>query len=254
MPLIHRQRKISVPDLLTQSFNNIRSLTLQTLDFASGYRRHLYYPFIVFPRHEIVFLAVPRSGSTSMEFALTPLLGSGMNFQSTRLKDHKFRHYMRSCNPREVATRYARFFKFTFVRNPWTRLYSCYLTRVRIKPNRYFRYFGLDRCRNFEDFVLRVCDIPDENADSHFISQSYLLTYNDRFLPDRVFRFESYADGFQESRRMIKEKTGISLLEMPHYHKTASRDYRNEYSTRLVDLVGKRYQADCDRFGYTYSG
>ncbi len=254
MRLPHHQSTKSVWDVSSQYVNNLRSLTLQTLDFASGYRWHLYSPFVVFPRHEVVFLAVPRAGSTSMGFALTPLLGNGLNFHSKRLKQHKFRHYMRSCTPREAATRYSGYFKFAFVRNPWTRLYSCYLTRVRIKPNRYFRYFGLDQCKNFEDFALRVCDIPDEHADAHFISQTYLLTHEGRFLPDKLFRFEMYAESFRETSNIIKDRTGISLLERPHYHKTPSQDYRRAYTARMVDLIGNRYRADCDRFEYTYPG
>ena len=188
-----------------------------------------------------------------MEYALTPLLGNGLDFTSPRYQ-HTFRHYMRSCTPREVATRFDRFFKFTFVRNPWTRLYSCYLTRVRRRPNRYFRYHGLDRCRNFEDFVLRVCDIPDEQADSHFISQAYLLTYQGRFLPDRVCRFETYADDCRRLRKLIEDRTGRNLLDIPHYYQTDSGEYRNVYSSVLIDLVGSRYRADCQRFGYTYPG
>ena len=252
MPINEGDKQSGV-DVLLQQVNNLRSLTLQTLDYVTGYRLRLYAPFVAFPRYGIVFLAVPRSGSTSMEYALTPLLGTGLDFSLPRYQ-HTFRHYMRSCTPREVATRFDRFFKFTFVRNPWTRLYSCYLTRVRRRPNRYFRYHGLDRCGSFEDFVLRICDIPDPQADSHFISQAYLLTHDDRFLPDKVCRFETYREDCRRISNMIEQRTGIRLLELPHYYKTASEDYRKAYSSKLVDLVGNRYRGDCERFGYAYPG
>jgi hypothetical protein len=250
---VNESYKKSGLDILSQHVNNLRSLTLQTLDYATGYRLQLYAPFVSFPRHKLVFLAVPRSGSTSMEYMLTPLLGNGLDFGSPRFQ-HTFRHYMRSCSPREVVTRYNHFFKWAFVRNPWTRLYSCYLTRVRRRPNRYFRYHGLDKCKTFADFVLRICDIPDRRADSHFISQAYLLTYKDRFLPDQVCRFETYREDCRRIRKIVEDKTGIRLLELPHYYKTASEDYREAYSPRLVELVGVRYREDCRLFGYTYPG
>ncbi|MEW6077392.1 MAG: sulfotransferase family 2 domain-containing protein [Thermodesulfobacteriota bacterium] len=241
------------PAALIQQFNNARSLTLQTFDYVTGYRLRSYSPFVVFPEFGIAFLAVPRAGSTSLEFSLLPLLGNGLNFQSARYV-HKFRHYMRSCKAGEVATTYTNFFKFTFVRNPWTRLYSCYLTRVLNKPNRYFRHFKLDQSKNFEDFVARVCDIPDAYADPHFISQDYLLTYKGVFLPDQVYRFETYSRDFEAVRKIIEDRTRIKLYDIPHYYQMKSDEYVRAYTTKLVDRVEKRYRADCIRFGYVYPG
>ena len=236
---------------LTLHLNHLRTLSLQAIDFVTDYRWHLYFPFMVFPKYKILFLAVPRSGTSSLEYTLTPLLGKGLNFELDRYK-HTFRHYMRSCTQREAATKFSNYFKFSVVRNPWTRLFSCYLIKVRSKPNRHFQHLGLDKCRTFEDFVLRIYDIPDEQADTHFMSQDYLLTYKDTFLPDKVYCFETYNQDWENLRFYLKQLTGIQLLNLPHYYQTKSDDYRRVYSTRLVDLVGERYHADCKRFGYTY--
>lgn len=159
---------------------------------------------------------------------------------------------MRSCGRRHVARYHGDWFKFTFVRNPWTRLYSCYLAKVGAYTNRHFQYLGLDKCRTFEEFALRVCDIPDERSDMHFMSQEYLLTYEGVFLPSRVYRFENFAEDWLDAKQRIEQETGISLHELPHYYKKRSERYREAYSTRLVELVGQRYQADCRRFGYVY--
>ncbi len=237
--------------LRRQQFNNLRSLALQTMDFVTNYRWHLYSPFVAFPGHKIVFLAVPRAGTTSLEFSLTPLLGPGLDFTAPRY-EHTFRHYMYSCTRRQAATRFSDCFKFTFVRNPWTRLYSCYLTRVVTKPNRYFRRFGLDKCRRFDDFVRRVCEIPDERADKHFVSQDYLLTYGGAFLPDAVYRFEAYRQDCQTVRKIIENRTNVRLLDIPHYYPSDSDAFHQAYTPELIDRVGSRYRADCERFGYRY--
>ncbi|MFC1837837.1 sulfotransferase family 2 domain-containing protein [Thermodesulfobacteriota bacterium] len=232
-------------------YNNIRSLSLQTLDYVTGYHWHLYNPFMVFPKHKLAFLAIPRSGTSSIEKALLPLIGNNLDFELEQYK-HTFRLYMRSCTRREVASKYNNYFKFTFVRNPWTRLYSCYLAKVQSYTNRHFRHLNLDKCRNFEEFVLRVYDIPDKQADEHFMSQDYLLTYKGNFLPDQVYRFETYTQDWKILKPRLEQITAVLLSDLPHYYKTKSDDYRNAYSTKLIDLVGERYQADCDRFGYTY--
>lgn len=245
--------KYSHINALPLYFNNMLSLTLQTFDFVTGYRWYLYFPFMVFPKHKIVFLAIPRSGTSSLGKSLIPLLGNSLDLASDRYR-HTFRHYMRSCTRRGVATRYADYFKFTFVRNPWTRLFSCYLAKITRNQNRHIRHLRLDSCRTFEDFVLRVCDIPDEQADEHFMSQDYLLTYNGDFLPDQVYHFETYSEDWHTLRQLLEQQTGIQLHDLPHIFNTKSDDYRRAYTTRLVDLVGKRYQGDCKRFNYIYPG
>ena len=252
MPLKNSHHLFNI-NALRLYYNNLRSLTLQTIDFVAGYRWYFYFPFIVFPEFKIVFLAVPRAGTSSLEFSLTSLLGKSLDLTSDRYKN-SFRHYMRSCSRREVATKYSDYFKFTFVRNPWTRLFSCYLARIRKIPNRRLRHLELDQCRTFEEFVKRVCDIPDEHADVHFMSQDYLLTYNGNFLPDRVYRFETYTQDWLNLRQRLERQTGINLIDLPHIFSTKSDDFRRAYTSKLVDLVMQRYMADCKRFGYTYPG
>lgn len=234
-------------------YNNMRSLTLQSIDFLTKYRWYFYFPFIIFPKHKIAFLAIPRAGTSSLEHSLIPLVGTTLDLASNRYKN-TFRHYMLSCSRREAATKYSGYFKFTFVRNPWTRLYSCYLAKIRRSPNRRLRHLGLDQCKTFEDFVMRVYDIPDEDADEHFMSQDYLLTYKGNFLPDQIYRFETYVKDWEKLRLRLERQTGVKLLDLPHIFRTESRDYRRAYSTRLVDFVGERYRADCSRFDYTYPG
>lgn len=231
--------------------NNAHSLALQFLDYATRYRWKFHSPFVVFPKYGIAFLAIPRSGTTSLRYALTPLLGLGLDFEAPKYR-HTFGHYMRSCSRRAAATKYSGFFRFTFVRNPWTRLYSCYLAKIRTKSNRNLRHLGLDQCRSFEDFALRVCDIPDERADPHFASQSHLLSYRGKFLADEVYHFESYIEDWRRVRHRIEAQAGIPLKEIPHYYRMSSEDYLHVYSDDLADRVGRRYRGDCERFGYTY--
>jgi len=247
------KRPKQVANRLLLQWNNFRSLSLQSLNYATGYRWQLYSPFVAFPKHGIAFLAIPRAGSSSAEFALTPLLGSGLDLTLPKYK-RTFRHYMHNCSRRTVARHYGDFFKFTFVRNPWTRLYSCYLAKVVSYTNRHLSHLGLDKCRSFEDFALRVCDIPDEQSDMHFMSQEYLLTFEGIFLPSSVYRFELYVEGWQDAKERIEKQTGIQLNNLSHYYKSDSEHYKRAYSTRLVELVGERYRGDCERFGYTYPG
>lgn len=240
-------------DALPLLVNNARSLLRQSIDYASGYRLKLYYPFVVFPRHRIAFLAVPRCGTTSVRFALTPLAGRGLDFTRYRYRN-TFGHYLRTCTPREAAGRYSGYFRFTFVRNPWTRLYSCYLAKVRAKSNRHFRRLGLAQCRTFEEFALRVCDIPDDKADPHIQSQDAMLTYRGSFLPDRVYRFERFLEEWRLARREIESRSGIALAELPHYYPMETDRFCEAYTDRLADLVGERYKADCVQFGYEFPG
>jgi dermatan 4-sulfotransferase 1 len=143
------------------------------------------------------------------------------------------------------------YFLFSFVRNPLTRLYSCYRDKVvnaetrqkRCTLSPYRIHFGM----TFDDFIRRVIQIPDKPADQHFRSLSSFLVHNGELLVDYIGKFENIADDWE----VISTRFGLSLP--PRNKRVSGSKVSMEdipLSTASLELVITHYAQDLDTFGY----
>ena len=154
-------------------------------------------------------------------------------------------HLVRSLNKKQLS-----YFKFTFVRDPYDRLLSCYINKFLQYKERFiyedYLMGYLKENDSFEDFVRKVAVIPDTLSDEHFRSQYSILYKNNKLIPDYVGRFESLASDFKD----IADK--YDLGEFDHINKSSNKELFNElYTPELIEIVGKRYAKDFENFGYS---
>lgn len=146
----------------------------------------------------------------------------------------------------EDVSPYLDYFKFTFVRNPWDRLVSCYLEKI-LQQRRWREIFGSSP--SFADFVRIVHGIPDEKADMHYRSQYLNLTDSfDKLVVDFVGRVETLHDD-------MKAVASVRSLDysLGHFRKSnGRRTYREYYEKKTRDLAGERYAKDIKLFGYEF--
>lgn len=133
-----------------------------------------------------------------------------------------------------------------FVRNPWSRLVSCWFDKFQrgVTPSgiKMGSRYGWPEEMSFEDFVWRVTDIPHYQADAHFAPCH--LFHEDW----PVIRYE------QLDTEWPKLMERFSLISLPHYRKRTQGDYRKMFNDKLADAVAKYYETDCARFGYDFDG
>ena len=144
------------------------------------------------------------------------------------------------------------YFKFTFVRNPFSRLVSCYVDKI-IRGDYHFKHYLFDYLQqqnglarmSFDDFVKRIIRIPHRFAEEHFRSQHYhIVDWRGRSRLDFIGKFENLAAEFAP----IQEK--YSLESMPHLGNSQSGNWMDYYTLESAKLVRKRYQKDLEYFGY----
>ena len=146
----------------------------------------------------------------------------------------------------EITTRDG-YFKFSFVRNPWDRLVSCYVEKV-VSQGRWTKVFGAEP--SFDHFVRTVAGIPDESADIHWRSQYVnLVDRDDNLVVDFLGRVEEIEAGVRE----VASRTGLTF-KLGHYRKSDRRPYTAYYTDETRQLVASRYAADIAMFGYTFEG
>jgi len=151
---------------------------------------------------------------------------------------------------KKASVDFSGYFKFCFVRNPWERIASLYFDKVKdVLYGPLERYKGLQAGMSFGDFVRVIGEVPDEEGDEHFISQSAFVTdVHGRLLVDHVGRFER----FEEDWKKICGLTGIPFYGPGRFNISGRKDYRTLYDAHTKKMVAERYKEDLDIFKYVF--
>ncbi len=156
-----------------------------------------------------------------------------------------------SLRPAQVAKMSGHYYRFSFVRNPLTRLYSCYRDKVvnaqqrrdRCTLSPYGVHFGM----SFEDFIERVAELPDKYSDQHFRSQSALLLYKGELLVDYYGKLERFAEDWEVLSARFE-------LGVPQREKRMSGAvvpmHELPLTRRGLERVMQRFEQDLDLFDY----
>ena len=157
---------------------------------------------------------------------------------------------------------YPGLFTFTFVRNPWDRLVSCYRDKIVGDVNGFtaFAASGVAHClarfsefsanMSFEDFVRAVASIPDDRADEHFRSQAdYVINSRGMVAVDFIGRYETMGEDFAQVARRIGLPSDIRL---PHLQAAPKMDYEGFFNAETRSIAAARYSKDVALFGYEF--
>ena len=137
-------------------------------------------------------------------------------------------------------------FKFSFVRNPWDRLVSCWQNKI--IDNRKAHIFGStqESLDSFTGFVDHVAGQDLSSCNIHIRLQCVQMDLNHL---DFLGRFERFADDF----RLVCGKLGLpGELERRLNASSRRPDYRTYYTPELAARVGALYRRDIDLFGYAF--
>ena len=154
-------------------------------------------------------------------------------------------------------------FTFSFVRNPWERLVSAWYDKFkRVSVSEAGIQRRLRRCAklhrgtpaetifdaNFAFFVTLIGGSELFKRDVHFKPQSKLL-------PEQKLtflgRFEQYE---RDALEILQRLTVPPLPRLPHRNATPGRNQRFQsyYSPKEVEIITKLYDADIEKYGYTF--
>lgn len=160
-----------------------------------------------------------------------------------RIKNFLTAHEMGNFYRPTSALRYRNYFKFTVIRNPWSRVYSWY-RNVMNDINHRKRYKVLDNC-TFDDFV-------KHHIDNHHAlrTQFYWIRDSKGNIPmDFVANFENLASDFSK----IAQAIGLSDSVLPKKRYTGKSDlYKEAYNSVTKDIVWKKYKNEIDHFGFKF--
>lgn len=141
--------------------------------------------------------------------------------------------------------RWEKYFRFTFVRNPWDLVVSSYhFAKKHFSPSQFPAepdvYAFLSRCDSFESFVRGFVAIRCDMT-------SFFEDEDGRILVDFIGRFET----FESDVAYIAQRVGATLL-LPHENASDHVDYRDYYTKSTKNIVRDHFARDIERFNYSF--
>lgn len=239
--------------------NKTISMYKQIKELVLIYKYHGTYSriaYIVNLEKKVLYLFNPKVASSSIKASMLQLEKPEYNVDYNRVHTETLPWTKNITDKNRFRNYYKKYFKFTFVRNPYERLVSCYENKYHTDK----KSVGKTLCglhfdsyllgilktdRGFSNFVIRVCLIPDRLADEHFRSQYFqFYTEDGKCLADYIGHFENVETEYE----IIRQKYGFEKL--PHYNKATKGNWQDYYNPITAWLVYKRFNKDFVQLGY----
>jgi len=190
-----------------------------------NYRSYIYQP-------------IPKTGCTTMRKAVSSWdnLSIVVDRPHGEPVDHAFERY---CDI--GADKWSKSFKFTFVRNPFSRMVSawCYLG-IKKTFNEFVKEFLTKvKVNNKETYI---SNSPEFHVSSYFCSKFHIQDMN----------YIGRTEKLQEDFNTVCDKIGIPKQKLPHSNKTDHKHYTKYYDEETKQIVAEKFAKDIEYFGYKF--
>lgn len=213
-------------------------------------------------QHRFVFLANPRTGSTTVRKILDDYSDVRSVHITEKSEDFPFYDHISAAELKAIfeakGWEWTRYRKFCMVRNPFDRVVSLYhlhqeIMRQKVKgknlPQKMLRYIKrmLIPLSSFQDYVMHI----DPEARLSKSLRAFICDKNGECLVEDVLMYENMKDELPK----YLDRYGINICngQIPHMNasisRTSYRDYYNDYTRKRVELL---YDYEINRFGYLF--
>jgi len=228
--------------------------------------------------HKCIFVHIPKNAGQSIEHVFLDLLGLKWATRAPLLLRYNDRPELGPPRLAHLkADEYVRFkyltqemfdeyFKFAFVRNPWSRTVSIY------------KYFGYDKKSDFKSFLLGDFKNKFFEEKQWFVGpqSDFIYAEDGRLLVDYIGRFEDLQVNFE----FVCKKIGLPSIKVPHVNESAGsnnilgsnprkmvknllripkirripnyKNWQDYYDRESIDWVSRLYEKDIELFGYDF--
>lgn len=202
-------------------------------------------------KYNFVFQHIPKcAGSSIINFFVQ------LHEQDDCLGDLQYEmHQTFERSRQNYRSYYDKFFKFTFVRNPWSRAVSLFEYRKKLAG----QGITYPHWPTIEDIIKDdFCDVVKKdsfntNPSIQFLEEGcasdYWLSSKIKKNINFIGRFESLEKDFE----FILNQLSISHApELPHKNKSSKKHYSEYYNDETRNLVAIKYKRDIELFEYKF--
>lgn len=194
---------------------------------------------IIAYKHKFIFIHIPRTGGSSINFALSKICD-----KDDIIRRDDTRHNTAMQIKAEVGdATWNSCFKFAFVRNPWEAVLSEYFYILkRAKPK------GRKEYEKYTDFNHYLTSSKGKLILFHSMCD-YIVDKNGKIAVDFVGRFENLEEDFKQ----ILQKIDLQNMSLPHENATSHSHYSEYYNERAKQIVAEKFKKDIKMFDYTFA-
>ena len=204
---------------------------------------------------DFAYIAIAKASNTTVRHGLLGALGlnSDDTFNGRPVKEIIHRQDGGPFNYEPLSTLFKKptSLIFTVVRNPWSRIMSCYRDKFLYKFHEPFREYGMRPDYSFSDFVEHISRIPDRDAEIHFRSQRTQIFFEGSLVPNLILRTETLSEDWRLVQSYFEGKHGISLRNLGRFAAREGSTKSFTVSQNDIDIISKRYEGDVKLFGYS---
>tara|TARA_X000000950_G_C13565103_1_gene517174 strand:+ start:63 stop:626 length:564 start_codon:yes stop_codon:yes gene_type:complete len=181
-------------------------------------------------KHKFIFIHINKCGGTTIDELFTG-----------KFQGHNKAFEYKKSNP----TDFNKYFKFTFVRNPWDRVVSFYHYQIKRK----WDYYPFNETIPFDHFVKNwLIHMKKQTSLSTHPCYDWISDENDDLLIDFIGRFENLQNDFN----VVCDKIGIPHQQLPHKNKSKHKSYTEYYDDEAKEIVAEKYAKDIEYFDYEF--
>jgi|GEM_PF-2732477 len=244
-----------------------------------------------YPKHKIIFIAINKTGSTSVLQALNDSFYEQdvpeiwqLNNQPGTGRVHEYLKHAQAYFYYHVlgAEEFNKCYSFSLIRNPWDKLVSDFFFRCRspkqpeewrmkrkwfvnkglLEPtsspdNDLFRLFV--RAMKDHDLIphghwksiTRKFDLPDKGKEN--VNQLDGLTdLDNKLMINNVVKLEEISLRWKSIQHIFKDRTGIDLDNLQHTNQSKRDKYQQYYDAETYEIVNSLFRRDIAYFNYKF--
>jgi hypothetical protein len=245
-----------------------QSYTFYTQLVAGGFAPNAHID--VLPKQRVIYVCVPKNASSRIKMTLSILLGRTLR---SEWEAHKRKLSGLKSPKRAGLTVFHRLatdpraLRFAFVRNPYARLVSCWLSKfcevpmIPTKPSvdSYLAWRlkndsllpeGPTSTLPFDTFINFATMTAQDRVDAHWHRQAGLLDMPGIEL-NLIGKVESFEQDIMHVLDHVQANDALRADAIKPTNVSDHVDWRSYYTNELADRVYKAYELDFDRFKYS---
>lgn len=201
------------------------------------------------PQNKFVYFKNPKAACSSILkiFADNGLLSDPTDLHAPQKIESE--GFMDTC-------RYIQYFKFSFVRNPFSRFVSLFkdkTKRISRGSNWDIPFYSDMSEYSFDEFAIYMSKRKHHLFDRHSQPQFVNLSRLNGLFPKGDSNFIGKIENFNEDINFVANKLGLDIKEIPMKNKsTYEKHYTEYYSNNSRKIVSELYAKDLSFFDYKF--